>query len=115
MDAGCQWGCNFYLYALFHRVAGRRGKKRAVIAVADAILIIVCHMLKGGSHYRGLGHDYFDRLNRDAVSRRLVRRLEWLGYQVEIKDLEVGRLTGPGYTDFLGRRHRRYSSTGRGN
>lgn len=79
-----------YLYALFHRVAARRGKKRALVAVAHAILIIIYHMLKDGSHYRELGQDYFDRLDRDAVSRRLVRRLESLGYQVELKDLETG-------------------------
>lgn len=78
-----------YLYALFHRVAARRGKKRALIAVAHAILIIIYHMLKEGSHYRELGQDYFDRLDRHAVSRRLVRRLESLGYQVELKDLEA--------------------------
>ncbi|MDI6823430.1 MAG: transposase, partial [Bacillota bacterium] len=78
-----------YFYALFHRLAARRGKKRALIAVAHAILIIIYHMLKEGSHYRELGQDYFDRLNRDALSRRLVRRLESLGYQVELKDLEA--------------------------
>jgi len=78
-----------YLYALFHRVAARRGRKRALIAVAHAILSIIYHMLKERSHYRELGQDYFDRLNRDAVSRRLVRRLESLGYQVELKDLEA--------------------------
>lgn len=78
-----------YLYALFHRIAARRGKKRAAIAVAHAILVIVYHMLKHGSHYRELGQDYFDRLNREAVSRRLVRRLESLGYQVHLRDLEA--------------------------
>lgn len=45
-------------------------------------------MLKNRSHYRELGQQYFDRLNRDAVSRRLVRRLESLGYEVQLKDLE---------------------------
>ena len=59
-----------YLYALFHRIAARRGKKRAAIAVGHAILVIVYHMLKIRSHYQELGQDYFDRLNRDTVSRR---------------------------------------------
>lgn len=75
-----------YLYALFHRIAARRGKKRAAIAVGHAILVIIYHMLKTRSHYQELGQDYFDRLNRDAVSRRLVKRLESLGYEVELKD-----------------------------
>ncbi|MBC7354205.1 MAG: hypothetical protein H5U08_17755 [Thermogutta sp.] len=57
-----------YLYALFHRIAPRRGKKRAALAVAHAILVIIYHMLKNGSHYRELGQNCFDRLDRDAVS-----------------------------------------------
>ncbi|MDI6895050.1 MAG: hypothetical protein QME70_10730 [Bacillota bacterium] len=57
--------------------------------MANAILIIIYHMLKDGSRYRELGQAYFDRLNRDAVSRRLVRRLQSLGYPVQLKDLEA--------------------------
>jgi len=57
--------------------------------VAHAILVIVYHMLKTRSPCQELGQDYFDRLNRDAVSRRLVKRLESLGYGVELKDLEA--------------------------
>ena len=51
-------------------------KKIPAVAVAHAILVITYHMLKRRSQCQELGEDYFNRLNRDAVSRRLVKRLE---------------------------------------
>lgn len=73
-----------YLSALYHRVAARRGSKRAIIAVAHAILTIIYSMLRNHSLYRDLGETYFDHLNRESVIRRSVRRLESLGYSVTI-------------------------------
>ena len=71
-----------YLGALFRRIASRRGKKRAAVAVARSILVIVYHLLKRGSRYFELGADYFDRLNQQRITQRLVKRLEQLGHQV---------------------------------
>lgn len=70
---------NNYLGALFRRIAARRGNKRAVIAVAHAMLTIVHNLLKRKDCYRDLGADYFDRLNATRIQRSLVRRLERLG------------------------------------
>ena len=75
---------NTYLSALYHRLAARRGAKRAIIAVAHAILTIIYSMLRNHSHYRDLGATYFDQLNRQSVIRRSVRRLESLGYSVTL-------------------------------
>ena len=75
-----------YLSAQYHRIAVRRGSKRAAVAVAHTILVIIYHMLKEGTAYQDLGRDYFDRLNRDAVARRAVRRLEELGYKVILEE-----------------------------
>jgi len=75
-----------YFAALFHRLKARRGGKRALIAVAHAILVVVYHMLRDGTVYRDMGSDYFDRLDREAIVRRSVRRLENLGYQVTLHD-----------------------------
>jgi transposase len=75
---------NTYLSALYHRIAARRGAKRAIIAVAHAILTIIYSMLRNQSHYRDLGVTYFDELNRQSVIRRSVRRLESLGYSVTL-------------------------------
>jgi transposase len=79
---------NSYLGAQYRRLAGRRGKKRAIVAVGRTILVAAYHIMKEEVEYRELGGDYFDRLNEEKTRRHLVRRLEKLGYQVEVKRLE---------------------------
>jgi transposase len=74
-----------YLGAQYRRLAGRRGKKRAIVAVGRTILVAAYHILKEEVEYRDLGGDYFDRLNEERTKRHLVRRLEKLGYKVELK------------------------------
>ena len=74
-----------YLAALYHRLAPRRGKKRAVIALARTILQSAWHILKEDVDYKELGGDYFDHLNEEKTAGWLVKRLERLGYEVELK------------------------------
>jgi transposase len=75
-----------YLAAQFHRLAARRGAKRAAVAVAHSLLVIVYVLLTGQQDpYRDLGSQYFDQRDRQAVQRRLVRRLEALGYSVALE------------------------------
>lgn len=74
-----------YLSAQYHRLARRRGSKSAAVAVGHTILVIAYHLLKEGTTYTDLGGDYFDRRDRQAVERRLVRRLEGLGYKVALE------------------------------
>lgn len=73
-----------YLAAQGRRLAGRLGsRKKAVFAVAHSILVIVYHLLKHpDSLYQDLGMHYFDHREREITERRLVRRLEDLGYRV---------------------------------
>jgi hypothetical protein len=52
-----------YLSAQYHRIAAKRGRKRAIIAVAHSILVIAYILLRRGEVYRDLGADYFERLN----------------------------------------------------
>ena len=73
-----------YLGAQYRRITARRGGKRACLAVGHSILRIAYHMIKERSRYQDLGADYFDRRNEASVTRRLVKRLEGLGYQVEL-------------------------------
>jgi len=73
-----------YLSAQYRRIGARRGKKRAAMAVGHTLLRIIYHMIKEGTTYRDLGADYFDRRNQTAVVRRLVERLEGLGYTVNV-------------------------------
>ena len=74
-----------YLAAQFRRLAGRRGKKRALIAVGHSILVTVYHLLKYRTTYSDLGSDFFDRLHHDRLTRYHVKRLESLGHKVALE------------------------------
>lgn len=74
-----------YLGSQYRRFAARLGRRRAVVAVGHTLLTIVHHMLSRGTDYADLGGDYFDRRTRDAVTRRLVGRLESLGHDVTLR------------------------------
>jgi len=74
-----------YLSALYHRLALRRGKKRAILAVAHSLIVSLYHMLTRQKPYRDLGANYFDERKRESVTNNLVRRLEKLGYQVKLE------------------------------
>jgi transposase len=71
-----------YFGAQFHRLAGRRGKKRAVIAVAHAQLKVIYHLLSSDQSYKDLGSDYFLKLNARRVVRYHRKVLESMGYTV---------------------------------
>lgn len=77
-----------YLSSQYRRLAARRGKKRALVAVGHTILVMIYHLLQNGTSYSELGADYFDRLDTDRLTRTLVRRLERLGHEVVLKSKE---------------------------
>lgn len=74
-----------YLKERFWRLKARRGPKRAAMAVAHSILIAAYEMLRQGVSYRDLGAAYLDSINRVAVARSAIRRLEALGYRVTLE------------------------------
>jgi transposase len=74
-----------YLAAQFRRLMARRGKKKAAVAVGHSILVIAYHLLRDGTTYHELGANYFDERERAAVQRRLVHRLQHLGYRVTLE------------------------------
>ncbi|HEX4714653.1 MAG TPA: IS110 family transposase [Ktedonobacteraceae bacterium] len=76
---------NTYLSAFYHRIKARVGAKQAMIAVGHTILVAIYHMLARNLSYQELGGNYFDEHDRQAVEKRLVRRLEKLGYQVSLE------------------------------
>jgi transposase len=73
-----------YLGAQYRRLTARRGKSRAAVAVGHTILVIAYHLLRDGTVYHDLGPHYFDERDRRAVERRLVHRLQDLGYTVSL-------------------------------
>ena len=74
-----------YLSAHYHRLAARRGGKRAALAVAHTILVSAYYMMQREQPYNDLGGNYFDERDRRHVERRLVKRLERLGYAVTLE------------------------------
>ena len=84
----CAWAAarkkGSYLQAQFHRLRARRGAKKAIGAVAASMLTAAYHMLKDGTLYQDLGADHFDRRAKGAATKRLIAKLESLGYDVQI-------------------------------
>lgn len=76
-----------YLAAQYRRLATRRGKQRALVALGHTILVIAYHLLTRRGPYHELGPLYFDILDRQRVQQRLVKRLERLGYAVNLQPL----------------------------
>ena len=76
---------NTYARAQYQRIVGRRGHKRAIVAVGHGLLVAAYHILKGGTPYKDLGADHFDRLNPQRQARYHVKRLERLGFRVHLE------------------------------
>jgi transposase len=76
---------NTYLSSQYHRLAARRGKKRAIIAVAHSILRIVYYLLAHDCDYVDLGSRYLEERDRQQIERNLVRRLQKLGHKVTLE------------------------------
>jgi transposase len=72
-----------YLSAQYQRLVIRRGGKKATIAVGHTLLVMIYHILSEDKDYQELGGNYFDEWDQQAVQKRLVRRLEKLGYEVK--------------------------------
>jgi transposase len=87
--AEAAWGASHtkatYLAAQYHRLAAKRGRKRAIVAVGHSILVIAYHVLARQEPYTDLGSTYFDERDRQTTERRLVRRLEQLGLKVTVE------------------------------
>jgi transposase len=77
-----------YLGARYQRLAKRRGRKKAIVAIAHSILVIAYHILKYKKPYYDLGPDYFDKLNKQHLIRYHQKRLQSLGLKVTIESLE---------------------------
>jgi transposase len=84
----CAWAAtrskDTYSRAQFHRIKTRRGAKRAVVAVAASMLVAIYHLLKNRTEYVDLTAAHFDRRDKTRVANRLKKRLESLGYAVQM-------------------------------
>jgi len=80
---------NTYLGEKYRRLARRRGKKRAAVAVARTMLVIVYHLMRDGTRFEERGADFFDQLKPQSTQLWLTRRLERLGYKVTLEPIET--------------------------
>lgn len=74
-----------YLSAQYHRLAPRRGKKKAIIALGHTVLVDIYYVVRDKIHYHDLGANYFDRRKSAYVVRNAVRRIENLGFKVTLE------------------------------
>ena len=75
-----------FLGARYHRIARRRGKPRAIVAVGRSVLVVIWHLLsQPGATFTDLGADYYEtRVNHQRTARTHIKALEGLGYQVTL-------------------------------
>lgn len=74
-----------YLSAQFHRLRARKGAKRAAVAVAHSILTIAYHLIrKPEARFTDLGGDFFLNKNKEQEQQRAVRKLQALGFHVQL-------------------------------
>jgi len=71
--------------AQYRRLAKRRGKKRALVAVGHTLLVMIYQLRKQGTTYTELGADFLDRQEPERLTRQLVKRLESLGHKVTLE------------------------------
>ncbi|HEY7709328.1 MAG TPA: transposase, partial [Candidatus Entotheonella sp.] len=77
-----------YLSAQYRRLASRRGKNRAIVAVGHTILVAAYYILRDEVEYHDLGSDHFDQLRRERTVSNLVSRLQRLSYHVALEAIE---------------------------
>ena len=75
-----------YLAAQYRRMVKRMRKKKALVAVAHSLVVIIYHVLKERTEYKDLGGDYFERRDVEKQRRRLIKQLESLGLKVTVEE-----------------------------
>jgi len=85
----CAWAATrtkgTYLRSKYDSLVGRRGKKKALIAVGHKILIAIYFILKDKVTYKELGADYLEKMTKEKQIKRYLQRLKELGIEVEIQ------------------------------
>lgn len=73
-----------FFYAQYQRISMRRGKKRALLAVAHTMLIAIYYMIKEDKEYIDLGADFYNKFNKEKKANAYMKKLKELGYDVQI-------------------------------
>ena len=78
-----------YFGAQYRRIAPRRGKKKALVAVAHSMAVAIYHILKNKSAYIELGDNFFDKLNPGRLLNRLTKRIQNLGFNIQLSPIPI--------------------------
>lgn len=85
----CAWAAtrtkNTYLRSKYDSLVGRRGKKRALIAIGHKILIAAYHIMQDKVAYQELGAEYLQEIKKEKQIKRHIQLLKEMGVEVEIK------------------------------
>ena len=73
-----------FLYAQYQRISMRKGKKRAIVAVAHTMLIAIYHMINENKEYQDLGSDFYNKFNKEKKANAYIKKLKELGYDVQL-------------------------------
>lgn len=73
-----------YMQAHFRRIRFRRGAKKAAVAVGHSLFVRCFELVAQGTQYRELGGTYFDQRRTDSIARKMVKKLEELGFEVNL-------------------------------
>ena len=75
---------NSFLHSQYERIAIRRGKKRAKLAVAHSMLIAIYYMIKEDKEYQDLGSDFYNKFNKEKKANSYIKKLKELGYNMQL-------------------------------
>lgn len=75
---------NSFFHSQYERIAIRRGKKRAKLAVAHSMLIAIYYMIKEDKEYQDLGSDFYNKFNKEKKANSYIKKLKELGYNVQL-------------------------------
>ncbi len=75
---------NTFFYAQYQRISMRRGKKRAILAVAHSILIAIYYMIKEDKEYEELGAEFYNKFNKEKKVNAYIKKIKELGYDVQL-------------------------------
>lgn len=73
-----------FLYAQYQRISMRKGKKRAIVAVAHTMLIAIYHMINENKEYQDLGADFYNKFNKEKKANAYIKKLKELGYNIQL-------------------------------
>ena len=87
----CGWAATrtkgTYLRSKYDSLVGRRGKKRALVAIGHKILIAAYFILKDKVAYKELGAEFLQELKKEKQIKRHIQLLKDLGVDVELKEV----------------------------